>query len=390
MIKIGLFGFGAVGQGLYDIFTKTDFKAEILKICVKHKHKKRSLDASFFTFDKNDILQHEDINLIVELIDDADAAFEIVSEALKAGKKVVTANKKMVAQNLETLLALEENNGGALLYEAAVCGSIPIIRTLAEYYDNESLYAVRGIFNGSSNYILSKTLNEGLSYEKALQEAQELGFAETDPTLDVGGFDALYKLCITTAQACGAIVKPEQIFRFGIQHLNTLDTRVATEKNRKIKSVATLQRLPDNRIALSVMPHWVSPEDALYNVEYEYNAVIVEAAFSEKQTFVGKGAGGHPTGSAVLSDISASRYDYKYEYRKKQLQEPPVLDLKQEIEIYLRYESEAQLERFDFNHILVRHQEQDFKYVIGKINLSALHGMQAFLNEQHLFLAQVH
>jgi len=253
-LKIGLFGFGCVGKGLYDILQNntenTGFEAQILKICVKDKSKKRKIDSSFFTFDKNEILDNSEINLVIELISDADEAYQIVKKALLSGKNVVTANKKMLALHLEELVKIQKETGTSLLYEAATCGSIPIVRTLAEYYDNELLYSVSGIFNGSSNYILSKIANENLTYNVALKQAQELGFAEADPALDVAGFDANYKLCLLAAQAYGIFVNPDEVLRIGINNLKKEDidfaatyTNTKGQKDFKVKLVANISRI---------------------------------------------------------------------------------------------------------------------------------------------------
>ncbi len=171
-INIGLFGFGCVGQGLYDVLQHSEgLKAEIGKICVKDKTKNRTLDSSYFTFERGDVLKNDNHNLIVELIDDAEAAFEIISTALISGKDVVTANKKTVADNFEFLYKLQLETGCSLLYEAACAGSIPIIRTLEEYYDNELLRSIKGILNGSSNFILTKMELENLSFKDAVKQA---------------------------------------------------------------------------------------------------------------------------------------------------------------------------------------------------------------------------
>src|SRR5690606_8801121 len=198
---IGMFGFGVVGQGLYDIIKTKKLNLEIKKFVIKNADKKRTLPAALFTTDASAILEDKEINTVVELIDDADVAFEITKQALKSGKNVVSANKKMIASHLEELTHIQHEYGTSLLYEGAVCGSIPIIRNLEEYYDNELLHSVSGIFNGSSNYILSKIFNDNQTYDVALKQAQDLGFAETDPTLDVGGFDPKYKLAIVASLA---------------------------------------------------------------------------------------------------------------------------------------------------------------------------------------------
>jgi len=386
-LNIGLFGFGCVGQGLYDVLRNSrGIKASIAKICVKDRQKKRRLPIEYFTFDKNELINNPDINLIVELIDDAEEAFAIVSAAMMNGKSVVTANKKMVAQHLAELVALQEKYQVSLLYEASCCGSIPIIRTLEEYYDNELLYAVSGIFNGSSNYILSKIFNEGLAYQVALQQAQELGFAETDPTLDVGGFDAKYKVTIIAAHAFGLFLNPDTIFNSGIQNLSEHDIQYAKEKGYKIKLVPHVSKVDEATITLFVMPQFISRNHYLYNVENEYNGVIVEAAFSEKQFFSGKGAGGYPTGSAVLSDISALTYDYKYEY-KKHLQHIEVRSSNNiEVEIYLRYSSKQLLKQIPFSSISEKFSGKDFRYVIGFVKLETLLDSQDQLRQADAFL----
>ena len=417
-LKIGLFGFGCVGKGLYDILQNntenTGFEAQILKICVKDQTKKRAIDADYFTFDKNEILENKDINLVVELISDAEEAYQIVKKALLSGKNVVTANKKMLALHLEELVKIQKETGTSLLYEAAACGSIPIVRTLAEYYDNELLYSVSGIFNGSSNYILSKIANESLTYDVALKQAQDLGFAEADPTLDVAGFDPTYKLCLLAAQAYGIFVNPDEVVRIGINNLKKEDIDFAKSyknkkghKDFKVKLVANISRIQpskngkteDNQLLLYVLPTFIDTENPLYNVENENNAVLVEAAFSDKQTFIGKGAGGHPTGSAVLSDISALRYEYQYEYRKtdrnkeKEAQGKTAISPTQNAlaEIYLRFPSDLNknelLRNIDFKEILTESNTTNKNYIIGKILLSELFEKRNFIEENKLFVA---
>ena len=235
-LKIGLFGFGCVGQGLYHVLNNsTGFKADIKKIVVKNKFKEREVEPELISYDKWDILADPEIDIVVELIDDADDAFEIVSEALKRKKHVVTANKKMLALHLEELYHLQKENDVSLLYEGSACGSIPIIRTLEEYFDNEELEKVSGIFNGTTNYILTKIVNEKLSYSGALKQAQEQGFAETDPKNDVEGFDAKFKAVILALHAFGLIIKADEVFNIGITTLHDHDINYASEKGYKIK-----------------------------------------------------------------------------------------------------------------------------------------------------------
>jgi homoserine dehydrogenase len=179
---------------------------------------------------KIEILNNPEINVVVELIDDADEAYHIVKYALQQGKHVVTANKKMLANHLYELTELQQKHNVSLLYEASACGSIPIIRTLEEYYDNELLYSVSGIFNGTSNFILTKTIFENLSYADALKKAQDLGFAESDPTNDVEGYDAKFKAVVLAAHAFGLFAKQEEVFNIGINTIAVDDIRYAKRK----------------------------------------------------------------------------------------------------------------------------------------------------------------
>lgn len=387
-LKIGLFGFGVVGQGLHDIIRGQNLNLEVVKIAIKNPEKKRSLDAHLFTTSHDEILDNPEINTIVELIDDADAAFRIAKKALSSGKHVVSANKKMIANHLEELVKLQAEHGTSLLYEGAVCGSIPIIRNLEEYYDNELLHGISGIFNGSSNYILSKIFNEGQSYSAALQQAQDLGFAETDPILDVGGYDPKFKLTIATAHAYGLFINPDHILNVGIQNISDADIQYAREKNFKIKLVPTARKISTKQIVTFVLPKFVKADDFLFNVENEYNGVTVQAAFADKQFFFGKGAGGHPTGAAVLSDIAALRYDYRYEYKKYHQQNGLIHTDKVSIEVYLRYVHEYTVEKLQVENISERFARNDYKYVIGSISLKNLIENRDLLLNKDVFIAQ--
>jgi len=386
-LTIGLFGFGVVGQGLHDIIRTKNLNIEIKKIAIKNPEKQRTLPAELFTTDRNEILNDPEINTVVELINDTEAAYEIVSRALSTGRNVVSASKKMLALHLQELIDLQHQHGTSLLYEGAVCGSIPIIRNLEEYYDNELLHSISGIFNGSSNYILSKGNLEGLDYDLALKQAQDLGFAETDPTSDVGGDDAKFKLVIAAAHAYGLVIKPEEVMNIGIQNLSAHDMQYAREKNLKIKLVPVAKELDDKHVTLFVLPKFVSETEFLYNVEYEYNGVTVQAAFADQQFFFGKGAGGHPTGSAVLSDIAALRYDYGYEYKKAHAQRGLAFTNNIELTVYLRYEDEQLVEDLNFIHIHERYYSDKFKFVCGKINLQNLIAQQQRISESKAFVA---
>src|SRR5690606_25276457 len=185
-LTIGLFGFGVVGEGIYKVLQQTpSLKAEIKKICIKDAVKKRNAPAELFTTDKDELLNDPEINVIVEVISESEPAFSIVSTDLTNGKQVVSASKKMIAEHLPELLALQQQTGNSLLYESAACASIPVIRNLEEYYDNDLLYSIQAIVNGSTNFILTKMFSDKLDFKTALLLAQQEGFAESDPSLDV-------------------------------------------------------------------------------------------------------------------------------------------------------------------------------------------------------------
>lgn len=371
-LRLGLFGFGCVGQGLYHVLEETPgIKAEIKKICVKHKNKVRPLSEDLFTFDKSEILSNPDIDVVVELIDDADAAFEIVRTALRNGKAVVTANKKMLAEHLEEIYHLQQQYGKPVLYEGSVCGSIPIIRNLEEYYDNDLLTGIEGIFNGSTNYILTKVFEEKTSYADALKKAQELGFAESDPSLDVKGFDPKFKLVIAIAHTFGVFVKPEDVINIGIDRISDLDLKFARDNRYAIKLIARAFKM-GNKVFGFVAPQFVDLAHPLYAVRNEYNAVQVQSAFAEQQLFVGKGAGSYPTGSAVLSDISALTYDYQYEYKKLHQLHDIEFSNQLTVEAFVSFDLGIQISIGDFDQFESGYASHGKQYMVGKVSLEKL------------------
>ena len=232
-IRIGLFGFGVVGEGLHTVLGQShSASAEIVKVCVRSRGKKRNIDQSLITYNPDDIFNDQSINLIVELIDDAEESYNIVKRALENRIAVVSGNKKMLAYNLPEMIELQQRYNTAILYDASSCGSIPVIRNLEEYYDNDLLQSVKGILNGSSNFILSKIFNEHKSYADALRQAQDLGFAESNPSFDVDGYDSLFKLIIITIHAFGTYVSPNDALNYGISTLSEDDIQYAREIGR--------------------------------------------------------------------------------------------------------------------------------------------------------------
>ncbi len=372
-LTIGLFGYGVVGKGLYSVLHNTPtLTSTIKKICIKNELKKRDIDTIYFTSNKNTLLNDPEINVIVELIDDATAAFDIVKTALQNGKAVVSANKKMIAEHFEELLSLQQQYNVPFLYEASCCASMPIIRNLEEYYDNDLLQSFRGIINGSTNYILTKMLSENEEYKTALLKAQAAGFAESNPTLDVEGFDAANKLAILLAHSFGVIANPNEILFTGIQNICTVDSIYANEKEQRIKLVGSIKKLSNGKLAAYVLPQFVSNTDDLFFVQNEFNAAVTESTFADKHFFKGKGAGAYPTASAVLSDIGALRYNYKYEYKKLFHENKTALTNNYYLRVFVSTDEIQKIDKRAFEWIEEYHNTVGKCWLIGVIHAQKL------------------
>ena len=377
-LTIGLFGFGVVGEGIYHVLRQTpSLNATIKKVCIKHPEKKREAPEDLFTTNYEELLNDPQINLIVELIDDADEAYKIVTTAFKRGKSVISANKKLIAEHLQELIALQAEHQVSFLYEAAVCGSIPVIRNLEEYFDNDLLQSINGIVNGSTNYILTR-LSEGYTYPEALLEAQQKGFAESNPALDVEGFDPANKLTILLAHAYGIITNPSQLLRQGITKLHAKDAAYASEKGLKIKLVAQAKKLSDGKVAAFVLPQFVKADSQLFNVANEYNGVTIESKLADKQFFYGKGAGRYPTSSAVISDISAFGYRYQYEYKKLKRQDKSNLTHNYFLDVFVSFSAWTDVNKWDFEQVTEYHSTAERQYIRGIIHAEKLRAAEWF------------
>ncbi|HEV7330035.1 MAG TPA: homoserine dehydrogenase [Flavisolibacter sp.] len=377
-LTIGLFGFGVVGEGIYHVLRQTpSLNATIKKVCIKHPEKKRDAPEDLFTTNYEELLNDPQINLIVELIDDADEAYKIVTTAFKRGKSVISANKKLIAEHLQELIALQAEHQVSFLYEAAVCGSIPVIRNLEEYFDNDLLQSINGIVNGSTNYILTR-LSEGYTYPEALLEAQQKGFAESNPALDVEGYDPANKLTILLAHAYGIITEPSQLLRQGITKLHAKDAAYASEKGLKIKLVAQAKKLSDGKVAAFVLPQFVKADSQLFNVANEYNGVTIESKLADKQFFYGKGAGRYPTSSAVISDISAFGYRYQYEYKKLKRQDKSNLTHNYFLDVFVSFSAWTDVNKWDFEQVTEYHSTAERQYIRGIIHAEKLRAAEWF------------
>ena len=389
-IKIGLFGFGVVGQGIYEVVRKSkNANAEIVKICVRSLDKPRSIDRSHFTDSPAEILDNPEIDLIVEVIDDAKASYDIVKSALLKGIPVVSGNKTMLAHHLPEMIEIQKKHNVALLYDASSCGSIPVIRNLEEYYDNDLLLEVKGILNGSSNYILSRVFDHKDSYANALAQAQALGFAESDPSFDIGGYDSLFKLVIITVHALGTYVAPERIFTYGISTIHDADIQYASEKNVKIKLVAQVVQVSDEHFSMFVMPEFVTPAKYIYSVDDEYNGVVIRGECYDRQFMFGKGAGSLPTASSILSDIMARLHGYRYEYKKLSYIQKPDYTTDITLKIYVRYTDTDIHGILNFTKIHEQYTSEKSNYVIGDILLSELIAKRDRLCGDDVFVANI-
>jgi len=372
-LVIGMFGFGVVGEGLYKVLKQTpSLKASIKKVCIKNTTKKRNAPLELFTSEKNDLLFDPEINVIVEVINDSVAGYEIVTTALKNGKDVVSASKKMLSEHLPELIELQDAAGRSLLYEASACASIPVIRNLEEYYDNDLLHSIKAIVNGSTNFILTKMFEEHLNFKEALLLAQQLGFAESDPTLDIEGYDAANKWVLLLAHSYGIDTTINDMLFNGITQINELDAKLAQSRNQSIKLVAQAKKLNNGKVAAFLLPQFVDSNDQLYFVKNEYNGVVIESGFADKQFFYGKGAGSFPTASAVLSDIAALRYGYRYEYKKRNQQTPAELSNDFHLRVYVSFESLDNIPKREFNSIEEWHSGNERSYLIGTIPYQSL------------------
>lgn len=309
-MKIALLGFGTVGRGTYEILEnkKENIKNTIGEYIVVEKILKRdldfktSIDKSLFTSDFNEILNNDEISLVAEMTGDIKSSYEYIKKALKAKKHVVTANKAVVSMYYEEFLDLASENGVNFLYESSVAGSIPIIEPLKKQVIINDILKVRGILNGTSNYILYKMTNENLSYSEVLKEAQEKGYAESDPTDDVEGYDALRKLRILSTISFKSTIKNEDIKSYGINSISKVDVEYLKNKNKKIKLIAE-SNTSENKYMSIVEPVVLDNDDALANIDNAVNSVEISGENYSTLTFIGEGAGSLPTGNAVVTDI---------------------------------------------------------------------------------------
>lgn len=306
-IKIGLIGLGTVGSGVYKTLKSFD-NVEITKIAVKNINKPRNiegLDNSILTDKPFDVVNDPDIDIVVELIGGLNPAGELIKTAIKNGKHIVTANKELLAKNGEELFNFAEQHNRVILYEAAIAGGIPIIMPIKTILAGNKITRIEAILNGTTNYILTKMDVQGASYESVLKEAQDLGYAEADPTGDVEGFDAAYKITTLATLAFKKRIKIENVYREGITKIRAQDMHAANDLGYKIKLIASAYLDEEGRADVRVHPMLVSKKSTLAHIDYVTNAVSLSGHPMGSITLSGPGAGEFPTASSVVGDILA-------------------------------------------------------------------------------------
>jgi homoserine dehydrogenase len=313
-VRIGVLGCGNVGAALVglvaaqakEIESRTGVQLEIARVAVRNLSRDRDVELGpgVLTRDSFDVVADPEIDLVVEVIGGIEPARELITTALHAGKPVVTANKELLANVGVELFQAADEHGVDLLFEAAVAGGIPLVRALRESLRGEPIRRVMGIVNGTTNYILTKMTEQGAAYGEALAEAQDLGFAERDPTADVEGFDAGAKAAIMASIAFGAKVVAGDVYHEGISKVTAADIEVARRLGYVVKLLA-IAELDDasGEIAVRVHPALVPVHHPLASVRESFNAVVVEGDAVGQLMFYGRGAGGLPTASAVLGDV---------------------------------------------------------------------------------------
>lgn len=305
-LKIGLIGLGTVGTGVYKTLADFD-NVEIVKIAVKNINKPRAVEVppTMMTDNPFDIVNDPSIDVVVELIGGVEPAWEYISTAIKNGKHIVTANKELLAKKGEELFKLAEEHNKVVLYEAAIAGGIPIIMPIKTILAGNKINKIQAILNGTTNYILTKMDVDGASYEDVLKEAQALGYAETDPTGDVEGFDAAYKITTLATIAFKTRIKIENVYREGITQIKKEDMAKANELGYKIKLVASATIDENNNADVRVHPMLVSKDKMLAHIDYVTNAVAMSGHPIGDIVLSGPGAGEFPTASSVVGDILA-------------------------------------------------------------------------------------
>ena len=320
-IGIGLAGFGTVGAGVYKnlvangnlLSQRLGARFEVLRIAVRDLKKERLVAAprELFTTNADDLISDPNIRIVVELMGGIETPLAFVKKAINAGKTVVTGNKALLAEHGQEIFHLALERKVPVFYEAAVAGGIPIIKVLRESFASNQFESIHGILNGTSNYILTRMTDTGMDFAPALAEAQQLGYAEADSTLDINGWDAAHKAIILASLAYGFWLDPSKIFVSGIDKVTASDIRFADELGYRIKLLATIRAGMGKAIEVRVCPTLIPKSHVLASVNGVYNAIAVRGDIVGETLFYGRGAGQDPTSSSVLSDLAEASMGLK-------------------------------------------------------------------------------
>ncbi|EKE02737.1 MAG: hypothetical protein ACD_20C00337G0008 [uncultured bacterium] len=341
-VYIGLLGLGTVGSGVFETLRGID-NVEVKKVADKDTGKMAQypeLTQYNFTTNADDIIDDPDIKILVELMGGTNPAFDFIKRAIQNGKHIVTANKELIAKHGKELFELAKANNVVIMYEAAVAGGIPVIMPLKQSLAGNTITRVLGILNGTTNYILTKMEEEGSDFEDVLKEAQQLGYAEADPTGDVKGHDAAYKIAILSALAFNKRVDINQIYREGIDKISAVDIEYAAEFGYKIKLIGLAQNGVDNTLDVRVHPLLIPKDHPISRIDGVLNAIVIEGFPVSRVMFSGPGAGKFPTASSVVGDIIAivnelGRTDYPLPMMRCQhTSDAPVLDIDETLNKY--------------------------------------------------------
>lgn len=312
-VKIGMIGLGTVGTGVLKTLSGFE-QIEVVKVAVKNLSKPRNianLDKSILTDNPYDVVNDPEVQVVVEVVGGVQPAFDLIKTAIENGKHVVTANKELLAKHGEELMIFAEENNKVVLYEAAIAGGIPIIMPVKTILAGNKITKIAAILNGTTNYILTKMDVDGASYETVLKEAQELGYAEADPTGDVEGFDAAYKIATLSTIAFNKRININKIYREGISKIQAEDMKYANEFGFKIKLIALAQIDEKGNADVRVHPMLVKKSKALAHINYVTNAVMIEGHPVGEIMLSGPGAGEFPTASSVVGDVLAIATELK-------------------------------------------------------------------------------
>ena len=310
MVSIAVMGHGVVGSGVVEILLT--HKQKLFSRLGEEIYVKKVLDlreftdspiADWFTKNFDEIINDLEIRVVVEVMGGLNPSYDYVKRCLKAGKSVVTSNKELVAAHGAELLEIARQENVNFLFEASVGGGIPIIRPMNQCLVANNVDEIAGILNGTTNFILTKMIEDGMQFEDALKLAQDLGFAERNPAADIEGHDACRKICILASLAFGKHVYPDAVHTEGITNITLEDVKFAEKFNCVIKLIGRVKRLPDGKIDIITAPMLVAEKSELANIDYEFNGIMVRGDCTGDVVFYGKGAGKLPTASAVCADI---------------------------------------------------------------------------------------